>query len=111
MDNVSLLLALELEESRSCYPIAYHLVETFISHTLTQLIPHHPITVPSPSVPVHSASRPASSSVDSTVSQQKQSLCLLLLGSDGWERDARYDSSKHHGPVNLPLATAGIFLF
>jgi hypothetical protein len=106
MDNGSLLLALELEESRSCYPIAYHLVETFVSHTLTQLIPQHPIIVPSPSVPVHSASRPASVSADSS---QQQSLCLLLLGSDGWERDTRYDSSKHHGPVNLPLSTAGNF--
>ena len=107
MDNASLLLAVELEESRSCYPIAYHLIHTFVAHTLTQLIPQHPILLSAPT-PTHSAPRPASASTGNSSSQQ--SLFVLLLGSGGWERDARYDSSKHHGPANLPLSTGGIHL-
>ena len=102
-----MLLASELEESKSCYPIAYHLVQTFVSHTLTRLIPQHPMV----SVPVHPTSRPATGSGGNSSSQQQQqqqeSLFVLLLGSDGWERDVRYDSSKHHGPANLPLSAAG----
>ena len=80
---------MELEPSRSCYPIASHLISNFITQTVINLIPQQANRYFTPSV----------------------SLYEMLLGTDGSGRGASYDSAKHLKPRAAPSVPSSTCIY
>jgi len=97
-DN-SLLLAIELERSRTCYPAAYHLIKTFIQYTFANMIPKHT---------PQSYSHYNSSHNNNSQINRPLSLYSLLFGTDNLERDSTYDTHKDRRPRSAPLSRTAV---